>query len=79
MQLFVYNMKFFPTGGPPLATTKCVMATAVAAGGAAMGSAVATGGLPWVVSTGSFMFRLNADEALIKRFISTQCKNSCNS
>ena len=36
------------TGGPPLATTKCVMAT----GGAAMGSAVATGGLPWVVSTG---------------------------
>ena len=38
------------TGGPPLATTKCVMAT----GGAAMGSAVATGGLPWVVSTGKF-------------------------
>ena len=37
------------TGGPPLATTKCVMAT----GGAAMGSAVATGGLPWVVSTGN--------------------------
>ena len=35
-------------GGPPLATTNCVMAT----GGAAMGSAVATGGLPWVVSTG---------------------------
>ena len=28
------------------------MATAVATGGAAMGSAVATGGLPWVVSTG---------------------------
>ena len=43
-------MKIFPTGGPPLATTKCVMATAVATGGAA----VATGGLPWVVSTGFF-------------------------
>ena len=40
------------TGGPPLSTTKCVMATAVATGGAAMGSEVATGGLPWVVSTG---------------------------
>ena len=31
----------FSPGGPPLAT-----------GGAAMGSAVATGGLPWFVSTG---------------------------
>ena len=40
------------TGGLPLATTKCVITTAVATGGAAMGSAVATGGLPWVVSTG---------------------------
>ena len=50
--IFVYNMKFFPTGGPPQATTKCVMATAVATGGAEMGSAVATGGLPWVVSNG---------------------------
>ena len=44
-------MKFFPTGGPPLVTIKCVMATAMAIGGAAMGSEVATGGLPWVVST----------------------------
>ena len=39
-------------GNPPVATTKCVITTAVATGGAAMGSAVATGGLPWVVSTG---------------------------
>ena len=53
LQHFVYNMKFFPTGGPPLATIKCVIATAVATSGAAMGSAVATGGLPWVVSTGT--------------------------
>ena len=43
--------KFSTTGGPPLATAKCVMATAVATGEAAMGSVVATGGLPWVVST----------------------------
>ena len=43
---------FSTTGGPPLATTKCVITTAVATGGAAMGNAVATGGLPWVVSTG---------------------------
>ena len=34
------------TGGPSLATTKCVVATAVATGEAAMGSVVATGGLP---------------------------------
>ena len=40
------------TGGPPLATTKCVITTEVATGGAAMGSVVATGGLPWVFSTG---------------------------
>ena len=40
------------TGGPHMATTKCVMATAVATGGAAIGGAVATGGLPWLVSTG---------------------------
>ena len=26
-------MKFFPNGGPPLAITKCAMATAVATGG----------------------------------------------
>ena len=39
------------TDGPPLVTTKCVMAT----GGAAMGSAEATGGLPWVVSTGNYL------------------------
>ena len=38
------------TGDPPLATTKGVMATAVATGRAA----VATGWLPWVVSTGNF-------------------------
>ena len=38
------------TGGPSLAATKCVIATAVAIGEAAMGCAVATGGLPWVVS-----------------------------
>ena len=31
--------KFSITGGPPLATTKCVMVT---------------GGLPWVVSTGNY-------------------------
>ena len=43
---------FLPTGGPPVATTKWVTATMVATGGAAMGNAVATGGLPWVVSTG---------------------------
>ena len=41
------------TGGPPVATTKWVTATMVATGGAAMGNAVATGGLPWVVSTGT--------------------------
>ena len=37
---------FYPpvaTGGPPVATTKWVT-----------GNAVATGGLPWVVSTGTF-------------------------
>ena len=33
--------------------TKCVIVTAVATGGSAMGSAVATGGLPWVVSMGT--------------------------
>ena len=33
-----------------------VMATVVAIGGAAMGSAMVTGGLPWVVSTGNHYF-----------------------
>ena len=47
------------TGGPPLATTKCVITTAVATGGAAMGSAVATGGLPWVVSTGPVICKIS--------------------
>ena len=51
------GLHFYPpvaTGGPPVATTKWVTATMVATGGAAMGNAVATGGLPWVVSTGCF-------------------------
>ena len=45
---------------PPVATTKWVTATMVATGGAAMGNAVATGGLPWVVSTGK------AEEQLVE-------------
>ena len=52
---FFYQHELFhigATGGPPMATTKCAMATAVATGGAAKGRAVATGGLRWVVSTG---------------------------
>ena len=52
MQYFVYNMKIFPTGGPPLVTTECVMATAVATGGAA----VATGGLPGLSARATSLF-----------------------
>ena len=55
--IFCIQHEIFPpvaTGGPPLATTKCVMATAVATAGAAMGSAVASGGLPCVVITGMY-------------------------
>ena len=55
------------TGGPPLATTKCVITTAVATGGAAMRSAVATGGLPWVVSTGPLWFFLHLKRSLQTR------------
>ena len=57
------------TGGPPLATTKCVMATAVATGGAAMGSAVTTDGLPWVVNTGPLLGAVHVDYTIaIHRF-----------
>ena len=45
------------TDGPPLATTKWVATTVVAINGAAMGCAVATGGLPWVFNTGVINFR----------------------
>ena len=47
--------------------TKCVITTAVATGGAAMGSAVATGGLPWVVSTGSII-RIKRSRSKIQQF-----------
>ena len=53
MGFFTNDPFVVATGGPPVATTKWVTATMVATGGAAMGNAVATGGLPWVVSTGT--------------------------
>ena len=47
---------FLPTGGHRWSTGghhKMGYGHLVATGGAAMGNAVATGGLPWVVSTGA--------------------------